>query len=154
MISFDCFCYCYVFVLVVFFLFCFFLFIVFLWLISLLFFFFFFSSRRRHTRCLSDWSQTCALPIWLRFEALEDRAVPAFLSPVDYFVGREAVVADFNNDNVQDLAVASGVLLGNGDGTFGAVIRSTFGNSPQALAVGDFNADGKLDLAAGDRSAN
>src|SRR5205814_5446363 len=25
--------------------------------------FFFFSSRRRHTRCLSDWSQTCALPI-------------------------------------------------------------------------------------------
>src|SRR5262245_28430724 len=90
----------------------------------------------------------------LRFEALEDRAVPAFLSPVDYFVGREAVVADFNNDNVQDLAVASGVLLGNGDGTFGAVIRSTFGNSPQALAVGDFNADGKLDLAAGDRSTN
>src|SRR5436853_1532140 len=24
---------------------------------------FFFSSRRRHTRCLSDWSSTCALPI-------------------------------------------------------------------------------------------
>src|SRR5471030_3379649 len=27
--------------------------------------FFFFSSRRRHTRCLSDWVQTCALPIFL-----------------------------------------------------------------------------------------
>src|SRR5436853_3280205 len=27
-------------------------------------FFFFFSSRRRHTRCLSDWIQTCALPIF------------------------------------------------------------------------------------------
>src|SRR5205814_4746875 len=26
--------------------------------------YFFFSSRRRHTRCLSDWSQTCALPIY------------------------------------------------------------------------------------------
>src|SRR5437899_3638676 len=26
---------------------------------------FFFSSRRRHTRCLSDWVQTCALPIFL-----------------------------------------------------------------------------------------
>src|SRR5258706_5577271 len=25
--------------------------------------FFFFSSRRRHTRLVSDWSQTCALPI-------------------------------------------------------------------------------------------
>src|SRR5947199_2936415 len=24
---------------------------------------FFFSSRRRHTRCLSDWIQTCDLPI-------------------------------------------------------------------------------------------
>src|SRR5256884_5454961 len=27
--------------------------------------FFFFSSRRRHTRCSRDWSQTCALPISL-----------------------------------------------------------------------------------------
>src|SRR5207245_5943751 len=27
---------------------------------------FFFSSRRRHTRCYRDWSQTCALPIWCR----------------------------------------------------------------------------------------
>src|SRR5438132_9929789 len=28
-------------------------------------FFFFFSSRRRHTRSLCDWSQTCALPIYI-----------------------------------------------------------------------------------------
>src|SRR5437899_9163049 len=28
------------------------------------FLFFFFSSRRRHTRCLSDWSSDCALPIY------------------------------------------------------------------------------------------
>src|SRR5476649_2196432 len=28
--------------------------------------FFFFSSRRRHTRSLCDWSQTCALPILQR----------------------------------------------------------------------------------------
>src|SRR5207245_5066247 len=27
---------------------------------------FFFSSRRRHTRCYRDWSQTCALPIYRR----------------------------------------------------------------------------------------
>src|SRR5205814_6207527 len=27
--------------------------------------FFFFSSRRRHTRCLSDWSSDVSLPIWL-----------------------------------------------------------------------------------------
>src|SRR5699024_12124018 len=29
-------------------------------------FFFFFSSRRRHTRSKRDWSQTCALPIYIR----------------------------------------------------------------------------------------
>src|SRR5438034_5451762 len=40
-----------------FFCFCFFLFFF------IFFFFFFFSSRRRHTRSLCDWSQTCALPI-------------------------------------------------------------------------------------------
>src|SRR6266478_8064687 len=32
-------------------------------------FFFFFSSRRRHTRFDCDWSQTCALPIYLAVEA-------------------------------------------------------------------------------------
>src|ERR1022692_3438739 len=32
--------------------------------------FFFFSSRRRHTRLQGDWSQTCALPIWIRRASL------------------------------------------------------------------------------------
>ncbi|MGA2136270.1 MAG: VCBS repeat-containing protein [Bryobacteraceae bacterium] len=65
-----------------------------------------------------------------------------------------AVVAgDFNGDGKQDLAVVSlegtGILLGNGDGTFQPLvnIRDAFGN---ALAVADFNGDGKLDLIAGD----
>src|SRR5204863_3328194 len=34
---------------------------------------FFFSSRRRHTRSLRDWSQTCALPICLLVESHEGR---------------------------------------------------------------------------------
>src|SRR5436853_909560 len=33
--------------------------------------YFFFSIRRRHTRCLSDWSQTCALPILLSAQGIE-----------------------------------------------------------------------------------
>src|SRR5690349_22117501 len=33
--------------------------------ISSCYVFFFFSSRRRHTRSLRDWSQTCALPIFM-----------------------------------------------------------------------------------------
>src|SRR5436305_177387 len=40
------------------------------------------------------------------------------------------------------------VLRGNGDGTFGAPasIPLSDGSSPQSVAVGDFNADGKMDL--------
>jgi len=39
------------------------------------------------------------------------------------------------------------VLLGAGDGTFGAALPSGSGNAPRSLAVGDFNHDGIQDLA-------
>jgi len=66
------------------------------------------------------------------------------------------VVGDFNGDGKVDLAVSSigfvpaGVLLGNGDGTFQAELAYfTYGSemSPKSAAVGDFNGDGKADLA-------
>jgi hypothetical protein len=64
-------------------------------------------------------------------------------------------VADFNGDGKLDLAVANSndntvsILLGNGDGTFTPAPGSPVaaGGTPMALAVGDFNGDGKLDLA-------
>ena len=47
------------------------------------------------------------------------------------------------------------VLIGNGDGTFqSAVEYSTGGNNPLEVAAGDFNADGKLDLAAGNANSS
>jgi hypothetical protein len=71
------------------------------------------------------------------------------------------VVADFNGDGVSDLAVLGGsspscpstsgaisILLGNGHGGFTA--KSTicsYGNAPFAGVAGDFNHDGKMDLA-------
>jgi hypothetical protein len=63
-------------------------------------------------------------------------------------------VGDFNGDGKLDLATANpgggdvSVLLGNGDGSFGAPasIPLSDGLAPQSVAVGDFNADGKLDL--------
>src|SRR5260370_4517138 len=53
-----------------------------------------------------------------------------------------------------DLAVANSgsnnvsVLLGNGDGTFQAAIAFGAGFNPHFVALGDFNSDGRLDLAA------
>jgi hypothetical protein len=66
------------------------------------------------------------------------------------------VVGDFTGNSHQDVAVAIGggqidVFLGNGDGTFVAtplVVDVGSNNSIQMLVAGDFNGDGKLDLAA------
>ena len=39
------------------------------------------------------------------------------------------------------------MLLGNGEGTFGAPVNFGVGNGPRSVAIGDLNGDGKLDLA-------
>jgi hypothetical protein len=67
------------------------------------------------------------------------------------------VAGDFNRDGKLDLAVNNynngtiTILLGNGNGTFtqSASIALGTNNNPTALAAGDFNNDGKLDLAVG-----
>lgn len=67
----------------------------------------------------------------------------------------DLIVGDFNGDGIPDLAApdsatgAVAVFLGKGDGTFQpAKFASTgAGSMPLALAAGDFNADGKADLA-------
>jgi len=71
-------------------------------------------------------------------------------------------LGDFNGDSKPDLAVANfddgtlSILLGNGNGTFTATSDSpiTVGIWPDSIAVGDFNADGKLDLAVADFDSN
>ncbi len=65
------------------------------------------------------------------------------------------VAGDFNADGKLDLAIVNqidrtvSILLGQGDGTFKPVSGKLpqTGNGPSAIVAGDFNADGKLDLA-------
>lgn len=91
-----------------------------------------------------------------------------FSAAVTYAAGANPwsiAVGDFNGDGKTDIVVgdnnyqnplnaAIGVLLGNGNGTFETPIEiSSGGYYPQTLAVGDFNGDGKLDLAVSNQQA-
>jgi hypothetical protein len=67
--------------------------------------------------------------------------------------GPQAVVAgDFNGDGATDLAVANlnsddvAVWLGNGDGTFGAQLRTPVPGGPLAIAQADLTNNGNSDL--------
>ena len=64
-------------------------------------------------------------------------------------------VADFNGDGKLDLVTTHNtstpgkvsILLGNGNGTFGTATEFPDSGEPFSVAVGDFNGDGKPDLA-------
>jgi YVTN family beta-propeller protein len=72
------------------------------------------------------------------------------------------ITADFNGDGKLDLAVTNAVpsggtvsiLLGNGDGTFQSPVAYTAGADTLGVSTGDFNGDGKLDLAVTNDSAS
>src|SRR5262249_32294544 len=64
--------------------------------------------------------------------------------------------ADLNGDSKPDLVVINAyqtqsgtisILLGNGNGTFQPPVAYTPGDTPEEVAVGDFNSDQRLDLA-------
>jgi hypothetical protein len=65
-------------------------------------------------------------------------------------LGNTHIGADLNADGRPDLAGAGAnavsVMLGNGDGTFRAKTDFPIGMQTQAVAAGDFNSDGKVDL--------
>jgi len=108
------------------------------------------------------------LALSVSFTPLAAAAPPIFQAPALVDSGGSAttaaVVADVNRDGKPDLVVAIqndpggdhlttglvSVVLGNGDGTFGApVTYDSGGNDPVSVAVADLNGDGAPDIIVG-----
>ena len=98
---------------------------------------------------------------WCLTSAGTTSAAVSFSAPVSYQTGTRPnaiAVGDFNGDAKLDLAVVNrdsgtvSILLGDGIGAFNATTPIDFGlntanTDPRDVAVGDFNGDGKQDLA-------
>jgi len=71
-------------------------------------------------------------------------------------------VGDFDGDGKLDLAVANStsspgnvaILLGDGAGGFGTPAPYAVGTNPASIATGDFNGDGRIDLAVANNGSN
>lgn len=96
------------------------------------------------------------------------RANATFAPPVNYPIGNSPytfIAADLRKDNKIDLITVNmpngidepgtiSVLLGNGNGTFAPHVDYDVGDYPTGVVSGDFNGDGKIDLAVSNNFDN
>ena len=105
-------------------------------------------------------NEACSSSVAVRLGNGDGTFGSAVVYPTQATVSTALVVADVNGDGKPDILVSNSclsgdctvhstvsVLLGNGDGTFqAAMLAEAGGENPSALAVGDLNGDGKLDV--------
>ncbi len=115
------------------------------------------NERRNQSGNVTVLLNNCSAP------ACSTNFTPAASSPEDVGDRPFAVaVGDFNLDGKPDLATANleadtvTILLGDGAGNFTPASTSpeTVGDHPEGVAVGDFNHDGKPDLAVANHDSN
>jgi hypothetical protein len=90
-------------------------------------------------------------------------ASPSFSAPVSFATGLFAsgvVIGDFNLDGAMDIAVSNqnagnvSILVGDGQGHFGAKTDLPLGGPPQRIIAADLNRDGTLDLVLPIQASN
>jgi hypothetical protein len=103
---------------------------------------------------------------WYGLEVLLGNGDGTLQAPSHYPTGHvdlSVAVGDLNADGNPDLATAQGfsgladraaVLLGNGSGAFPTVNHYASGDNPNAVALADFDRDGRLDLVTSNYSGN